>query len=390
MHPSSAYELLANYYVGDMEAPEEMTRAQKSAAFAEEVRDLRDKLKSQGYFHASRLYYAYKVISTLSICAAGFALLALYGRTSTMAVIAAGVLVGLFWQQCGWLAHDFGHHQCFEDRSINDILVVFLGDFCQGFSLSWWKNKHNTHHASTNVDGHDPDIDTAPILLWDEIASANYYGSLSDEPGTFSRFMAESVLPYQSRYFFFILAFARLSWAIQSFLYVLTEGPVNKSRKLGIFEVICLSLHWTVFTLAAVFWIGSVTNMLLFFFVSQTTTGYCLALVFALNHNGMPVISQEKAESMEFYEIQVITGRDVELSPLGDWFMGGLNYQIEHHVFPTMPRHSLAKVKPMLRSLCKKYDINYHNTTFLKGTMEVLNTLDVVQKLSLRLSKKSF
>ncbi|CDS09066.1 hypothetical protein LRAMOSA10426 [Lichtheimia ramosa] len=395
MHPESAYEILANYYAGDLEEQHRQQQTQdapnaNSAAFATEMRELRDKLKREGYFNASGLFYTYKVVSTLALCAAAFVILYLWGKTSTLAVIAAGLLVGLFWQQCGWLAHDFGHHQCFGDRQWNDVMVVFLGDFCQGFSLSWWKNKHNTHHASTNVHGHDPDIDTAPVLLWDEFASANYYGSLDDEPGTLSRFFAESVLPYQTRYFFFILAFARLSWAIQSLLYILNEGSLSKSKRLTLFESGSLIAHWLIFTAATIAWIDNVRNMLLFFLVSQTTTGYLLALVFALNHNGMPVISQEKAENMEFYEIQVITGRDVSMGPLGDWFMGGLNYQIEHHVFPSMPRHSLSKVKPMVKSLCKKYDISYHDTSFLKGTMEVLSTLEIVQKMSLKLSKKAF
>lgn len=253
-----------------------------------------------------------------------------------------------------------------------------------------WKNKHNTHHASTNVHGQDPDIDTAPILLWDEYASAAYYASLAQEPTMMSRFLAESVLPHQTRYYFFVLAFARLSWAIQSLIYSFNQGALNKSRQLTLFERTCLVSHWLLFTYCIIAWCGNVYQMILFFLVSQATTGYTLALVFALNHNGMPVITEEKAESMEFFEIQVVTGRDVSLSPIGDWFMGGLNYQIEHHVFPNMPRHNLPKVKPMVKALCQKYNINYHDTTFFKGTLEVLKTLDITSKLSLQLSKKSF
>ncbi|KAF7730054.1 hypothetical protein EC973_002999 [Apophysomyces ossiformis] len=390
MHPTSAYELLANCYAGDLEPETTAEPKSTSAMFADEMRDLRDKLREQGYFDASGLYYTWKVASTLALCIVGLAVLYAYGRSSTLAVVIAATLVGLFWQQCGWLAHDFGHHQCFEEREWNDVLLVFLGNFCQGFSLSWWKNKHNTHHASTNVLGDDPDIDTAPILLWDEFASANYYGSIADTPGLLTRFLAENVLPYQTRYYFFVLAFARLSWAIQSLIYSFGEGAINKSARLNLFERTCLISHWVLFTAATYFWTGSVNNMILFFIISQATTGYALAIVFALNHNGMPVITKENADQMEFYEIQVITGRDVSLGALGDWFMGGLNYQIEHHVFPDMPRHNLPKVKPMVKSLCKKYGISYHDTTAIKGTLEVLHALDVTQKLSLKLSKKAF
>ncbi|KAG2228560.1 hypothetical protein INT48_004745 [Thamnidium elegans] len=388
MHPDSAYEMLGNYYAGDLEPelPKDDNVA-NSAKFAAEIRDLRDKLKKEGYFHSSKLFYAYKVLSTLALCGTGLGLLYAYGRTSTLAVVVSAFIIGIFWQQCGWLAHDFGHHQCFQDRKWNDVLVIFLGNFCQGFSLSWWKNKHNTHHASTNVHGQDPDIDTAPVLLWDEYASAAYYGALDDEPTMVSRFIAENVLPYQTRYYFFVLAFARFSWALQSFLYSFNQGAINKSAALNMYERISLILHWSIFGYATIAWNSSIYNMILFFMISQATTGYTLALVFALNHNGMPVISEEKAEKMEFFEIQVVTGRDVTLSPLGDWFMGGLNYQIEHHVFPNMPRHNLPKVKPMVKALCKKYDIYYHDTGFIKGTLEVLKTLDVASNLSLQLTK---
>jgi hypothetical protein len=178
------------------------------------------------------------------------------------------------------------------------------------------------------VHGQDPDIDTAPILLWDEFASAAYYASLENEPNMISRFLAENVLPYQTRYYFFVLGFARFSWALQSLLYALNQGPINKSRKLKVLEVSCLFVHWIFFTYCTVSWISNIGNMIMFFLVSQATTGYTLALVFALNHNGMPVISEEKAESMEFFEIQVITGRDVTLNPLGDWFMVNIHAPI--------------------------------------------------------------
>ena len=105
----------------------------------------------------------------------------------------------LCWQQCGWLAHDFLHHQVFTNRAMNDAFGLFFGNFCQGFSVAWWKDKHNLHHAAPNEaratgvgaaraasgnagvtdssalgspqlsHGHaaiDPDIDTLPMLAW--------------------------------------------------------------------------------------------------------------------------------------------------------------------------------------------------------------------------------
>ena len=50
---------------------------------------------------------------------------------------------------------------------------------------------------------------------------------------------------------------------------------------------------------------------------------------------------------------------NLEKSAFNDWFTGHLNFQIEHHLFPTMPRHNLYKIQPLIQSLCKKYNINY-------------------------------
>lgn len=139
MHPDSAYEILANYYLGDLAEADSLTKAKTSdkKAFAEDIRQLREKLTDLGYFRSNRIYYLYKFISTLSICMVSLLVLYLYGQQSTTAIIFSAFLLGLFWQQCGWLSHDFGHHQVFDSRPLNDIAVIFLGNFCQGFSLSW-------------------------------------------------------------------------------------------------------------------------------------------------------------------------------------------------------------------------------------------------------------
>nr|ALA48974.1 delta-6 fatty acid desaturase 2 [Umbelopsis isabellina] len=388
MHPASAYEVLANNYVGDLAKDVSVPKATNSV-FAAEMREYRDKLQEQGYFNADKGFYLYKLVSTVGLSVVSLAVLRYFGQ-STIGVLVSAVIMGMFWQQCGWLSHDFGHHQVFEDRSLNDMVVVFLGNLCQGFSLSWWKNKHNTHHASTNVHGQDPDINTAPILLWDEYTSSDYYSTLSAEDSGLAKFIAQNIIPNQTRYFFFILAFARLSWAHSSMLYSFKKGALNKSATLNFFERAAIVLHWTVFAAVTYFWIDTPLNRVLFFLVSQSTTGYALALVFALNHSGMPVISEEKAEEMEFFEIQVITGRDVKNGLLGDWFCGGLNYQIEHHLFPNMPRHNLKKVQPKVIEICRKHNVPYHLTSFWRGTLEVLQTLDIVQKVSAKLSKKAF
>jgi fatty acid desaturase len=135
MHPASAYEVLANNYVGDLANDIVLPKA-TNAAFATEIREYRDKLQAQGFFNADKGFYFYKLVSTVMISVVSLAFLRVYGQSTTGVLISAFIM-GIFWQQCGWLSHDFGHHQVFEDRSLNDVVVVFLGNLCQGFSLSW-------------------------------------------------------------------------------------------------------------------------------------------------------------------------------------------------------------------------------------------------------------
>eukprot|EP01031_Cornospumella_fuschlensis_P040060 gene40060-48815_t len=175
-HPGSALKELEKYEIGELDETikpsKESTvvlKTQKQKDFEKAYRELRAKMVTMGLFNASKTYYAWKVCSNLLILAAS-----VYCAVSTdsLAVNMVGaVLLGLFWQQCGWLAHDFLHHQVFKQRFWGDVAGLIIGDLFQGFSVTWWKSKHNSHHAVPNLhastpeacDG-DPDIDTMPIL----------------------------------------------------------------------------------------------------------------------------------------------------------------------------------------------------------------------------------
>jgi fatty acid desaturase len=95
----------------------------------------------------------------------------------------------------------------------------------------------------------------------------------------------------------------------------------------------------------------------------------------------MPVYTDEEARKMSYFELSIVTGRDVYPSPITDWFMGGLNYQIEHHLFPSMPRHNLKRVAPLIKTLCKKHSIPYHTTSFTSGLLEVVGQLNNISQI---------
>jgi fatty acid desaturase len=79
---------------------------------------------------------------------------------------------------------------------------------------------------------------------------------------------------------------------------------------------------------------------------------------------------------MDFYELAIRTGRNVAPSLFMNWFTGGLNFQIEHHMFPTVPRHNLQFIAKDVQRICKKHNIPYHTTSFYSGLGEIFSSLE--------------
>ena len=101
--------------------------------------------------------------------------------------------------------------------------------------------------------------------------------------------------------------------------------------------------------------------------VAQCGCGLLLAVAFGLGHNGMAVHDAHARPG--FAALQVSTTRNVADDALGltGWFMGGLHFQVEHHLFPSVPRHNLPAVRALVEPLCKKHGVKYVATGMLDG-----------------------
>src|SRR5207237_7546344 len=112
---------------------------------------------------------------------------------------------------------------------------------------------------------------------------------------------------------------------------------------------------------------------LLVIVIQKCVGGFYLASVFAPNHKGMPQV--EKGGELDFLRSQVLTSRNVRSSPLTDLLYGSLNYQIEHHLFPTMPRCNIRRAHKIVRDYCAELAIPYHATTIYRTDQELLTLL---------------
>jgi len=350
-HDESTQEILADFYIGDVVDS-------KTSKASQEHKELSQKLEQEDYFSSSKIYYSYKFLFNVALLLLGIFFVGYL--QNIWGLLLGGITVAFFWQQCGWLAHDFLHHQVFKNRMWNNTAGYVVGNIFQGFSVAWWKAKHNLHHAVPNVAGFDPDIDTMPFLAWSE---KMFDGNLVGLPKVMVR--------HQHLFYFPLLSVARLSWAIQSVLYAFKRADAKK------IEVFTLMLHYLWYG-AIMFYFMNVWQSLFFIFVTQCATGLLLAMAFSLNHNGMDVLDSGSQGSVDFPKLQVITGRDVQGGGLVSWFMGGLDLQIEHHLFPRIPRHKLPSAKKVIRGFCEDNSLEYHQTGFWEGTRELLSRLRTV------------
>jgi len=346
-----------------------------------------------GMFKSSKPFYAYKCAFNMCMWATAVAMVLF--SDSAVVHIASALLLGLFWQQCGWLAHDFLHHQVFTKRKYGDLVGVFWGNLMQGFSMQWWKNKHNGHHAVPNLhnsslesqDG-DPDIDTMPVLAW-SLKQAQSFRELNAD-GKDSSFVKYAI-KFQAFTYFPILLLARISWLNESFktaygLGASTENAKVEMERKGlqypVLEKIGIALHHTwMLALTTGFGRWSISYSLMYFFISTCSSGFFLALVFGLGHNGMAVY--DATTRPDFWKLQVTTSRNITGGHgipqwFVDWFCGGLQYQVDHHLFPMMPRNNMAKCHKLVESFCKEWDVQYHEADIWDGTVEVLQHLQSV------------
>lgn len=298
--------------------------------------------------------YALRIPLTLLalvLTATGFVLL---GDSWYSLGIAA--VLGVVFTQLAFLGHDAGHQQVFNSRRANDLLGIGIGDLLVGLSFGWWLDKHNRHHANPNHEEHDPDIGESIIAF----TTAH----VATRTGGLYRFIAR----YQAWLFFPMLCFEGLQLHVAG-VQSLIQGKQRRYRRT---ETVLLSVHLLGY-LAAVLLVLSPVKALAFVAVHQAIFGIYMGCAFAPNHKGMPVIAP--GERLDFLRRQVLTSRNIRGGRFTDWLLGGLNYQIEHHLFPSMPSSNLRHVQPLVRRYCEQHRILYTETSLIGSYRAALGYL---------------
>lgn len=318
-------------------------------------RELRRQLEADGFMERNYGWYTYKTLATYGLCLAGV-VLAYTGNW-----VLSAIVMGIFWQQAGWLGHEFGHHDVFQSRKWNNIFAYLTSNVLMGFSVNWWKDRHNNHHAITNVLEDDPDVDNLPLFLWDikhiPLTAPKDDGRVN---------IAKHLVPYQAYYWPLFTPLLRWIWLLQSMVYVrkLKNHVSPALRRTYSFELPLLALHHIlVFILMAVT-MPSIKVAASWWLLSNAIGGCFIAIIVFTSHYACDTYDPNDRCQLNFVDLQLYTTRNIAPGFFMDWFAGGLNYQIEHHMFPQMPRNRLNECSVRVRKWCAENNVPYQVESF--------------------------
>uniref|UniRef100_A0A667HI46 Fatty acid desaturase 2-like protein FADS2P1 n=1 Tax=Lynx canadensis TaxID=61383 RepID=A0A667HI46_LYNCA len=316
-HPGGSRVL--NHYAGE----------DATSQLVEDFRELRRTLEAMNMFKANPTFFFLHFIQVLILETLAWLIVWHFGSGWPVTIFISCLLT-ISQGQSSYLQHDLGHLSIFTKSKWNHLMQKLMMSHCKGLSTSWWNHRHFQHHVKTNIHPKDPDIDMGALFLLGELQPVKVCLGLLREmklcPGhlTVNHFSLQDIAWVSSFY-------------IRHFI---TFGPFY-----GIFGTILL-IYLVKFLESP--WVTYVTQM---------------------SHVPMRM---SKEENRDWLSAQVLTTCNVEQSIFNDWFTGHLNFQIEHHLFPTMPRHNYHKVAPLVRSLCAKHGLQYVNKPMLEAFGDIV------------------
>ena len=317
------------------------------------------RVRQAGLLDRRLRYYAWKMTLTGLALAAGWTVFAVVGDSWWQLGTAA--LLAVIFAQVGFLGHDAGHRQVFRSRRANYIAGVLCGNLCIGLSIGWWTGKHSRHHAHPNTEDADPDIMIGALAFTGGQVRA-------------SRGIQRLAFRYQAYLLVPMMFLEAVSLHASSIRAMTRRACRNRA-----WEATLLGVHAAAY-LTGVFLVLGPARAVAFIMVQQGLFGFYLGCSFAPNHKGMPVLAA--SDKSGFLRRQVLTSRNVRGGWLTDFALGGLNYQIEHHLFPSMPRPSLRRSQPLIAAFCAEHDLSYCQASLPSSYAQILRHLNATGKLS--------
>jgi fatty acid desaturase len=303
--------------------------------------------------------YYLRTFSVLTLALAGIVTAFVLLGDSWFQLVVAGAL-GVILTQFAFLAHESAHRQVFASGPANDRAGRILANAVVGISYTWWMSKHTRHHANPNHVGKDPDV-ANDVIVFTEEGAREHRGFLA----LLSR--------YQGWLFFPLLTLEGLNLHVTAVRSLVRGTSADRGTRMR--ELATIGVRLTLAT-AVVFWWLPLGMAFAFLGVQLAVFGVYMGASFAPNHKGMAMIPE--GSRLDFLSKQVLTSRNIRGGAFMNVLMGGLNHQIEHHLFPSMPRPHLARARLLVREHCAAQGLPYTETSLVRSYAIVVRYLNEV------------
>jgi fatty acid desaturase len=320
-----------------------------------EYTQLSRQIKQAGLLDRRGGWYAARIGLNLLLLAGGWVAFAVVGASWWQLV--TGAYLAVVFTQLAFIGHDAGHRQLFRSRRGNDLVGLVHANLLVGISFGWWVPKHNAHHTNPNHEDLDPDISITALAFTADQANSRHG-------------LVRLLARHQAWLFFPLLLLEAAHLHLAS-----TKAIVRGSGRANTIEGLLLGAHVAAYVTALVV-VLSPAQAVAFLAVQQGVFGLYLGCSFAPNHKGMPTLTD--ADQLDFLRRQVLTSRNVRGSWLVDLVLGGLNYQIEHHLFPNMPRPNLRRAQPLIRAFCHHHGLAYTEASLFGSYAQAVRHLHTV------------
>jgi fatty acid desaturase len=305
--------------------------------------ELLARVRSAGLLEKTPGWYVKRIVF---FCVAA---VVLWGGAAVLAVTGAAwgwmllimAVIGVVAAQFGFIAHEAAHRQVFRSNRLNDWAGLVLANLCAGLSYGFWLRKHNRHHAKPNQVDYDPDIDIRVLSFTQE--------SLQAKKGP-ERWLSRR----QGWLFPVLLFFTGFDLLLDSIIAVARGGQKRVGHRSIEFAMMLVR---QIAPFALLWWWFGFWPAVAGWFVQMLCFGFFMGAAFAPNHKGMPLVPKDA--KIDFFERQVLTSRNIRSTWLTDNLMGGLNFQVEHHLFPSMARPHLKKAHAIVTEYCRERDVPF-------------------------------
>lgn len=323
-----------------------------------DILDLKQTLEENGAFEKRPMATIFKFISMFLVTGLLIFLLIRLNHFWCFVLIspfaAWTLMVSIF------LGHEAGHGATFSSGMSNKLFYYIAFPLVSGLSALHWANKHNyLHHKSPNVINEDVDIH-----LWPFATGRHDYDHASKPRKWLQKHLQKYI-------FWPLIALVAIRLRIRSIIYLFSPTALKKIKLNWIADVGCLMIHYCLW-LAIPMLFYPAADVLLFYVYLWAWVGLFVGFIFLLGHTGSPVV--EAYDNL--HQLQFIVSKNVKLPRFLSWCFVGLDYQIEHHLFPQMSHFNMRKAAPLVKKFAKKKGLPYTEDFLLASLLSVIHYMN--------------